>query len=479
VPQHLWSRVCRDPDLCQGPGGRFWGRCLYRKDRERAERCHVLVVNHALLLSGGRLPPYDALIIDEAHNLEETAVSRFGTSVSQGAVSRLLEDIRALSRSFAGLEEASRNCGAELASFFRGLAEAHGFSGGEDETGGKLLSEAGAFAVPDCVKRLEKEMAAFVKAETATDDELELRVLLMKVGALKADLGTILGESAEDTARWLERSGAGVELRACPLAVAGRLGEGLLAQGIPVVMTSATLSSGAGLKAFKAAVGLEDAREVQLDSPFDYASQAALLVLDELPEPSEDEGYAKAVAGVCRKIVDRVPGGVFILFSSWRMLRKVHELLRKKLKGRPLWMQGATGNEALVSHFIEAGNAVLLGVDTFWQGVDVPGDALSCVVLVKLPFPNFGSPVEEARRRWFESLGRGYFEGYSLPRAVMKFRQGFGRLIRTAADRGAVVVLDPRIRRRGYGAAFLEALPRTRKLQTIEDLEEFFGAKTP
>jgi ATP-dependent DNA helicase DinG len=245
---------------------------------------------------------------------------------------------------------------------------------------------------------------------------------------------------------------------------------------VPVVLTSATLSSGEGLAQFRSSVGLGDARDLVLDTPFDYPSQAGLLVLDGLPEPSDDERYAAALAAQCLKIVAAVTGGVFILFSSWKTLRRVHAKLRKKIKGRPVWMQGDSGHEALLADFAEAGNAILLGVDTFWQGVDVPGPALSCVVLAKLPFPNFGSPVEEARRRWHESLGRSYFDSYSLPRAVMKFRQGFGRLIRSSTDRGAVVVLDSRLLHRGYGAAFIEALPRCRRLESLEELETFFTA---
>ena len=477
VPQNLWNRLCRDPDLCRGPGGPFWSRCLYRKDRERAEAAHVVVVNHALLLSGARLPPYDALVIDEAHNFEDTAASRFGLSVSQGRVSRLLEEAGSLIGKFPGLKAPAERCAGELSGFLRDMAEAHGFKPREEEPGGMLLSDTQDFAEPRALAVFEKALAALATPEPDTDEELELRVLLSKVRSLRSDLAAILGERSEETARWVEWSRSGIELRASPLEVAGLLEQGLFARAIPVVMTSATLSSGAGLGRFKAQAGLPAARELQVDSPFDYASQAALLVLEDLPEPSEDEAYAKAVAARCAKIVERVPGGLFILFSSWRMLRKVHEKLRKKIKGRPLWMQGAAGNEALLAHFIEAGDAVLLGVDTFWQGVDVPGTALSCVVLVKLPFPNFGSPVEEARRRWYDSLGRSYFDAYSLPRAVMKFRQGFGRLIRSSTDRGAVVVLDPRIVRRGYGAAFLEALPRTRRLETIEELGDFFSVE--
>ena len=177
----------------------------------------------------------------------------------------------------------------------------------------------------------------------------------------------------------------------------------------------------------------------------------------------------------CADIVERVPGGVFLLFSSWKLLKRVHVLLRKKIADRPVWAQGGSGHEALVREFEAAGNAVLLGVDTFWQGIDVPGEALSCVVLVKLPFPNVSSALEEARRRWLEENGREYFKDWSLPRAVMKFRQGFGRLIRSGTDRGAVICLDSRILKKGYGKTFLRSLPPCKKIGSLDELAKFFS----
>ncbi|UPT72634.1 MAG: hypothetical protein M0D55_11790 [Elusimicrobiota bacterium] len=164
-------------------------------------------------------------------------------------------------------------------------------------------------------------------------------------------------------------------------------------------------------------------------------------------------------------------------------MRKVHGLLRERIKGRPVWAQSASGHEALVREFEEAGDAVLLGVDTFWQGIDVPGEALSCVVLVKLPFPNSFSALEVGRRRWLEENGRDYFKDWSMPRAIMKFRQGFGRLIRSSSDRGAVVCLDSRLLKKGYGKVFMRSLPPCRRLGSLEELGAFFspaaGAPAP
>lgn len=283
---------------------------------------------------------------------------------------------------------------------------------------------------------------------------------------------------APATARWVAWGRGGPELRCAPLDVGRRLAESLFGRGVPAVLTSATLAAGDGLKGFKARVGLPGARELSLDSPYDYRAQAALWCVDGLPEPSQEAAHAKAVAASCADIIARVPGGVFLLFSSWKLLKKVHAALRRKISGRPVWAQGATGHEALLDQFQKAGDAVLLGVDTFWQGVDVPGPALSCVVLVKLPFGNVGSPLEEARRRYLDDEGRDYFRDWSLPKAVMKFRQGFGRLIRSGTDRGAVVCLDSRLLHKGYGAAFLEALPACRRLESLDELEAFFKTKT-
>jgi len=477
VPQSLWDKLARDSDVCLGPAGPFWERCLWRRDRERAEKAHVVVVNHALLLSGARLPPADALILDEAHNLEEAAAARFGCEVSLGRVVALADEARlgarlAADEGLARAVDAAENAGV---AFLRSIASDHGLKSAEEESSGRLLESAPETA-PLELMALEAALAASVAAAEGRAWEADLRSLHARAAQLGADIASIL-RPAPATARWVAWNRRGPELRAAPLDVGRRLADSVFARGLPTVLTSATLSAADGLKGFKARVGLPDARELALDSPYDYRAQAALWCVDGVPEPSDEAAHAKAVSALCADIVARVPGGVFLLFSSWKLLKKVHVALRRKIKDRPVWAQGTAGHEALLEQFEAAGDAVLLGVDTFWQGVDVPGPALSCVVLVKLPFPNVGSPLEEARRRYLVDEGRDYFRDWSLPKAVMKFRQGFGRLIRSSKDRGAVVCLDSRLLHKGYGAAFLEALPACRKLESLDELAAFFSPR--
>ncbi|MDE2491361.1 MAG: ATP-dependent DNA helicase [Elusimicrobia bacterium] len=479
VPQNLWDRIARDTDVCLGPGGPFWERCLWRRDRERADKAHVVVVNHALLLSGARLPPFDAMIVDEAHNLEEAAVQRFGCEVSTGRVVALCDETR-LAAKLAGLpalEKAAEAALAAAAGFLRGVAGGLGLTGADEDAGGRLL-ETAPEAPPEELAALDQAFASAVAEAEGRPEETELRALHARLVMLARDLAEIL-KPAPATARWAAWPRTGPELRAAPLDVGRRLADGLFGKGVPAILTSATLAAGDGLKGFKARVGLPEARELALDSPYDYRSQAALWCAPDLPSPSDEEAHAKAVTDACAEIVARVPGGVFLLFSSWKLLKKVHASLRRRIADRPVWAQGTAGHEALLEQFAEAGDAVLLGVDTFWQGVDVPGPALSCVVLVKLPFANVSSPLEEARRRWLEDEGRDYFRDWSLPKAVMKFRQGFGRLIRSSADRGAVVCLDPRLLKKGYGKFFLEALPPCRRLESLDALARFFEDPRP
>lgn len=478
VPETLWRKMHRDSDVCMGPGGPYWDRCLWRKDREKAERCHIVVVNHALLLSGARLPAYDAVVLDEAHNLEEAAAQRYGSHVSLGRMSVLAEEAAATGK-VLGVEavaDAAHEALAAVARFLERLARERGLEGPDDEASGKLLEKT-APDLPLPLVRLDKALAETLGAYEDRPEANDLRLLHARVVGFGLDLAQILKPDTGETARWVSWPRSGPELRSAPLDVGRRLADGLFSKGVPAVLTSATLSTGdGGLKDFKARVGLQDSAELTLDSPYDYRSQAALWLADGVPSPKEEEAHAKDVAERCADIVKAVPGGVFILFSSWKLLRRVHALLRKKVKERPVWAQGAAGHDALLDQFEAAGNAVLLGVDTFWQGVDVPGSALSCVVLVKLPFANISSPVEEARKRWLEENGREYFRDWSLPKAVMKFRQGFGRLIRSSTDRGAVVVLDSRLLHKGYGKFFVESLPSCKRLESLDELKAFFSS---
>lgn len=476
VPQNLWERVCRDPQICVAPPKNSALSCLWKKDRDAADQAHIVVVNHALLLSAARLPSFDAVVIDEAHNLEDAAVSRFGCEVGAAQLKTLCDDAAEVAKNFpeGGMTAAASAARAAGGEFFDKVARDNNLGDLDKDGGGKLIDTVPNSTPPEFAA-LESAIAKLVAAHVDHPQVAELQSLYSRMLAFGHDLALIMSPGPA-TARWVARGEAGPELRAAPLNVGDRLSETLFGRGVSVILTSATLRAGRDLKSFKERVGIGESAELVLNSPFDFKTQAGFWCPEDLPDPKDEDAHTKAVVQKCAEILPVVPGGAFILFASWRQLRLAAAALREKLPGRKIWMQGAHGNEELLEHFAAAGDAVLLGVDTFWQGVDVPGSALSCVILAKLPFPSPASPLEQARKQWYADEDRDYFHEYSTPKAVMKFRQGFGRLIRSSTDRGAVICLDPRLVKRGYGKSFLKAIPECQKLTSLDDLKKFFAA---
>jgi ATP-dependent DNA helicase DinG len=270
------------------------------------------------------------------------------------------------------------------------------------------------------------------------------------------------------------KEGPVTSLHMAPLDVSAALKKGLFEAHRAVILTSATLAADGSFRLLKSRLGVEASLEVLLDSPFRYAEQAAVYTDLSVPDPGrQPQRYEEAVARRCLEILQGVPGGTFILFTSWKLLDRTYRFLEKAGVERPLFRQGDRPPGALLEAFRRAGNGVLLGTETFWQGVDVPGPALSCVVITRLPFLVPGSPLEEARQERIAALGQDPFREDALPRAVIKFRQGFGRLIRSGRDTGAVAILDPRIRTKPYGAVFLRSIPVCRRLRTLDDLRAF------
>jgi ATP-dependent DNA helicase DinG len=241
-----------------------------------------------------------------------------------------------------------------------------------------------------------------------------------------------------------------------------------------VILTSATLSANGSFGLIRSQLGAKEAEERLLASPFRFAEQAGLYVASDLPDPKAAPADFEAGAlARCAALLPLIPGGVFILFTSWGFLRRAERLL--EVSGRPVFKQGDAPPARLIEEFRGAGNGVLLGTSTFWEGVDVPGAALSAVILTKLPFASPESPYEEAKQEWLASRGIDAFQDYQLPKAIVKFRQGFGRLIRSRTDRGIVAVLDPRVRTKRYGPRFLKALPACRPLASLEEVANFYS----
>jgi ATP-dependent DNA helicase DinG len=264
-----------------------------------------------------------------------------------------------------------------------------------------------------------------------------------------------------------------VRLLATPLDLSVRMRDLAFAAIPSVILTSATLAISGSFDYLKSRLGIDSARELVLKSPFPYEENAAVYVPRDIPDPREAEAYEARILQETGQLIQAFGGGTFVLFTSHRFLRHAAEQLREKLPGQFFLVQGEDTTPRLLHQFREHQNAVLLGVETFWQGVNVPGNALRCVVITRLPFDVPTHPVHQARAEELEGKGENAFMAYSLPRAILMLRQGFGRLIRRHEDRGVVAVLDPRIRSRSWGKLFLDALPPCARLQRLPQVAEF------
>ena len=496
VPQRIWEEVCRDPDLCLHKKCRFKSDCFYYRDVALAAKADILVVNQHLFFAGMPIPAFDAVVFDEAHNLEEVAAEFMGFCVTDRKIKRLMDDLynkrsgkglaKRLSRPPAGwLDQVQRAVGdvnSAAKTFFLDIMEK--LAPVETAKGGYTMSlrvrEQGLVAnsLEAPLAALAAQLSRAVGHSQTDQEEAELKAHLKRCTELSLQLAAFLACKERSRAYWVESSRSRrtpvVSLHMAPVDVSESLRKELFGNSFPVILTSATLAVDGSFGMFRSRLGLDICLELLLDSPFDYNKRVAYLVPPGIPDPAETAAYEAAVIDNCSRIASEVTGGIFLLFTSWLSLEKAYLALSMRIPDRPLFKQGDKLPHQLLTDFKRAGNGVLFATDTFWQGVDVPGQALSCVVLTRLPFTSPDTPLEEVRKEWMTSKGLNFFDDYTLPKAVVKFRQGFGRLIRTKKDFGAVIVLDPRIRTRRYGAKFTRSIPRCANISDIAELKEFF-----
>lgn len=480
----IWEEIRSEQHLCSAKICGRNPRCFYQALRRRILSADMVVLNHALLFTllggvdegedraSGILFSNDFVIFDEAHTLEDVASRHIGIEISQLGLKRSLQRLynpRTRKGLFQAMKDGSAcSVVAELLpksdAFFESVSENCEFRKGREFR----VREPGLADASELSDGLVR-MSEFLKIQAGkTEDEVrksELQDAARKIREARQGIVDFLEVGHEDYVYWVEQSGRRetyCNLRAAPVDLADTLRRLLFRDNACTIMTSATLSVGAGnLGYFRNRVGAQDARAVQIGSPFDYQKQMSLHLVKQMPEP-KDAGYNKALEKWIAHFADQSKARAFVLFTSYQTMRHAAEALEGHFadKGWTLLVQG-TGMPAvrMVKEFRENPHSVLFGVDSFWAGVDVPGDALSNVIITRLPFATPDHPLTEARLDVIESQGGRAFEQYSLPEAILKLRQGVGRLIRTKSDTGMIVILDSRILSKPYGRSFLRALP--------------------
>jgi ATP-dependent DNA helicase DinG len=475
----VWARVTSTVESCLGHECRFFAECHVMKARRRAQEADVVVINHHLLAAdlalkergfGDLLPGADAVIIDEAHQFPEVAAGFFGTGVTYRQLIELARDactehqqeagdMPAIAASAQALEVAAqalvRALGADQHAALQALRHRPGV-------------ESALEALSAALCRLHESLApAAVRGKG-------LEACARRASELAERLASF-GHAYDETQQvpWVETRTRSFALHLTPLDIAASMRAHMQRQRCAWVFTSATLAVGESFAHFAARIGVEEFTSLRLDSPFPYERNALLYVPDGLPDPASPE-HTPAVAALAHAVLQASRGRAFLLFTSHRALREVAQ----RLEGRvdyPLLVQGSAGRAELLDRFRRLGNAVLLGTASFWEGVDVRGPALSCVIIDKLPFASPGEPVLQARLEALRARGGNPFMQEQVPHAVIALKQGVGRLIRDQYDRGVLVLCDPRLLRRPYGGVFLRSLPPMPRTCRLEDVQAFFA----
>lgn len=551
IPSYqAWEEVCCEADQCARVRCPYYSRCFFHKARRRAARADILVVNHALLLSDlalrqqtdnysatAVLPPFERVILDEAHHLEDVATSYFSSQLSRFTFSRLLGRLRHPRKLDQGLlprflnqlsqelpdslDELYRTLHGEIESllikrqqlFDLALDELQSIAEELPEFLGKKVSanfELKHRILPDYMQtpswqkicaRVDRlrlgslelaqgisgllraaEVLPELVAEKLNASLVDLRGIGGRLEGLAAELGSFQ-TVAKNSCVWIEiregrigrNKGLITNLCQAPLEVAESLNQALYQRFRSLIMTSATLTVAGAFGYFHARVGLDRVEpsrlvELTLDSPFDYQQQALVAVPTDLPEPGRP-GFAEAVRDAVEKALLCSQGRSFVLFTSYALLHQVHAELAPILEAQRLHClrQGQENRHQLLKRFAEDETSILFGTDSFWEGVDVPGRSLEQVIIVRLPFRVPTEPVLEARAQAIAQRGGDPFMEYTVPQAVIRFKQGFGRLIRHRNDRGVVLILDTRVVNKGYGRMFLRSLPNARVVRGRSD----------
>jgi ATP-dependent DNA helicase DinG len=496
LPENLpfWKEINAKSETCIGQQCADFDNCFVTKMRQKATEADLVIVNHHLFFAdlnirgneyGKVLPDYSAVIFDEAHLIEDIAADYFGFQTSSYQIEELIRDAGKLPITDVALDkEITKICGRVMTfsdSFWSRFTQGRGQDGrfpleknsfaGELKNGEMQATPLGEayFNLDNSLERIEATLDKF------SEESTEIEAIVRRARQIRFDLDFIASQGEKDFVYWIERRGRGMFLRASPIDVSSLLQDKLFDKTETCVLTSATLSSKGNFSFIKDRLGLDDMSKTATllaPSAYDYEKQAIVYLPKNMPEPSSPQ-FSEFAANEIVKLLQVTDGRAFVLATSNYSMKLLYELVSTRVNF-PCFVQGSMSKAGILERFKKTPNSVLFATSSFWQGVDVRGEQLSCVIIDKLPFAVPSDPIVAARSRFIDENGGSSFFEYSVPNAIISLKQGVGRLIRSATDKGVIAILDPRLRTKGYGKDFLSSLPKCRITSELSDVSRVF-----
>ncbi len=485
---NIWTKICRESELCLHQKCEYKDECFYNRARKFQNQSHILVANHHLffanlMANNMLLPSFDGVVFDEAHNLEDVATTYLGIDVSNSSIRYLLDSFYT-PQTHKGLLSRLKINDAEIIQqvsevrfateqFFLNI---HGLFGNNTQTMRLRNKNFINNIIKEPILSLISGLSRLKKTINAEAEQVEVDAFIERLQRVNDSLECIINQSIEDFVYWMETTRKTrynrITLHANPINAAQRLKTIVFDQITPVILTSATLTCNKSFDYIQSRLGLNTASNIILSSPFDYAKQSLLYVPTHMPDPREDK-YIESAAKEIEELLILTHGRAFILFTSYSMLNKLHEIVSKRLPNFNHIKQGDFPPTKAIEMFKALDYSVIWGTSTFWQGVDVPGEALQCVVITRIPFAVPDDPIIEARVEYLKQQNIEPFWNYQVPQAIILTKQGYGRLIRHSNDFGVVAILDSRIHTKGYGRLFIQSLPPSKQVSTLNEVTGF------